>query len=176
MTGLSLYDTTIPPLKIYLNNLHHILTVAEDHYAARSTCLDPTTARLSDDMYSLAQQVQCACKAAQNIPLLVLGEEVTGNVFYENDEQTFDDLKTRILDTIKFIDGSGHSELKGAKAFGREAFEGTENFEVTWQTYKFTGLVYGKFSPCFYFASFHWAPLIFFGCGSISRKGTHMLE
>lgn len=142
--SLNLYDTTIPVLKIYLRNLHHILAVGEDYFAARSTSIDPNAARLIDDMYSLSEQVQCACRAAQNIPLLVLGEKVTGSAPSDITEPTMDSLKSRLLATLDFIDGNSQGESKGVKRFGREAFEGAEGFEVTWQAYKLTGMVYGK--------------------------------
>lgn len=116
--SLNLYGTTIPVLKIYLRNLHHIL-MAEDYFAARSLSFDPRTAKLTDDMYSLAQQVECACKTAQNIPLPVLGEEITGKAPSDSDKQTMDDLRSRLLATLDFIDGKGKGESSGAKRFGR---------------------------------------------------------
>lgn len=134
--SLNLYDTTIPVIKLYLNNLIHILNIAESSSQQQNVL----SSRLASDMYTLIQQVQCACKAAENIPLLVLGEPVTGSRQHDNDEATFEALRARISDTIVFIQG------EGVKSFSRDAYDGADKAEVTWQTYKMSGLVYGKSS------------------------------
>lgn len=60
-------------VKICLDNLIHILNLDESSSNPR---LDLISLRLLDDMYSPAQQVHCACKAAQGIPLLLISFSV----------------------------------------------------------------------------------------------------
>lgn len=115
---LSMYDISVPNLVRALTNLHGLLDKAAAHAEAKK--IDPlalTRFRLYPDMLPLTFQVQVACDIAKGCVARLTGVEAPK---FEDNEQTFAELNTRIDKTLDFI--------RGAK---REQFEGTESKPVT---------------------------------------------
>lgn len=140
MASLTLYETTILPLKHTLHQLRVILQKAESWADSNGVPhSDLLQARLAPDMHPLTFQVQSASNSAKFIPVRVTGAE---NVAMEDNETTFEQLQDRISKTLAI--------LEKAK---RDDFEGKEDVEVTFRDFKFTGLSYvTNFAiPNFYF-------------------------
>jgi hypothetical protein len=100
--SLSLYDASVPALKLALTNLSAILDKALAH--AESKKIDTkvvASTRLVMDMFPLAKQVQIACDTAKGAAARLSGIEAPK---YEDDETSLEDLKARIAKTLAFID------------------------------------------------------------------------
>ncbi|RMD43812.1 hypothetical protein DV735_g1308, partial [Chaetothyriales sp. CBS 134920] len=139
--NLSLFDTSIPPMIIYLRNLDYLLTTAQAHLAANSLPdSDFLTARIAPDMFPLPFQIRSACTSAEGVVSRVLGLEVPPRA---GDETTFEQLHSRIATTISLLE----REVK------REAFDGAGTREVEFRGLKWSGLGYvTEFAmPNFYF-------------------------
>jgi hypothetical protein len=118
--AISMYSSLIPVLKQMLSSLHEILTKAEVHAAEKK--IDPNAllqARLFPDMFSLVRQVQLVTDFGKSIPARLAGIEVPT---YEDNEQSFADLKARINKTLSFI-----------ATFTPAQIDGSENREVVTQ-------------------------------------------
>lgn len=110
---LSIYDTTIPPLKRTLGNLAAILEKGEQHADAKKVphqvLLD---ARLFIDMYPLTRQIQIATDMSKGAGARLAGLEVPR---YEDNETSFAELQARIAKTIEFLDSITPEQLVGAE-------------------------------------------------------------
>jgi hypothetical protein len=98
----SMYSASIPVFKQVLNSLSAIIDKAEAHAAEKK--IEPMAllrARLFPDMFPLTRQVQVAADFAKGAAARLGGVEVPK---YEDDEQSFADLKARIAKTLAFID------------------------------------------------------------------------
>lgn len=111
---LSIYDTTIPPLKRTLGNLAAILEKAEQYAdtkkVAHQVLLD---ARLYIDMYPLTRQIQIATDMSKGAGARLAGIEVPK---YEDNETSFAELQARIAKTIAFLDSIKPEQLEGAES------------------------------------------------------------
>lgn len=132
--SISMYSASVPVLKQFLTGLNEILKKAEDHATEKK--IDPNAllqARLFPDMFALTRQVQIAADFAKGIVARLAGVEVPS---YEDNEQTFEELRARIAKTLAFID-----------TIAPEQFEGSETREIllhpgTPRERKFAGQVY----------------------------------
>lgn len=131
--SLTMYSCSIPVFIRSLNNLSAILAKAA-HYATDKS-IDGSvliTARLYPNMFALARQVQIACDVAKGAGARLSGEEAPK---YEDNEATFDELQTRIKNTIAFL-----------QSLPEDKINGTEEKEIVLQAgpteYKFKGCDY----------------------------------
>jgi uncharacterized protein len=109
-----MYTTSVPVLAQMLNSLRAILEKAEAHAAAKK--IEPSVllqSRLYPDMFPLLQQVQIAADFAKGIAARLAGADVPS---YEDNEQTFADLRARLAKTIAFIEGLGAAQFDGSEA------------------------------------------------------------
>ena len=113
MTTPYMYKTSIPVFKQLLNGLSTILTKAEAYAAEKK--FEPAVllnARLYPDMFPLIRQVQVAADFAKSVSARLAGVEVPA---YEDNEQTFADLQTRISRTLSFIDSLTLAQFEGSE-------------------------------------------------------------
>jgi hypothetical protein len=97
-----MYTQSVPVFKQLLNSLSDILTKAET--LATEKKFEPKVlldARLYPDMFPLSRQVQIAADFAKSVSARLAGIEVPA---YEDNEQTFSELRTRITNTLSFIE------------------------------------------------------------------------
>jgi hypothetical protein len=98
----SMYSASAPVFKQILNSLSAIIDKAEAHATEKK--IEPAAllqARLFPDMFPFTRQVQVAADFAKGAAARLAGVDVPK---YEDDEQTFADLKARIAKTVAFID------------------------------------------------------------------------
>ena len=141
---ISMYEASAPRFTNMLKNLNVILEKAEAHAVAKkiSPAVLPN-ARLFPDMFPLIRQVQIACDHAKGAMARLAGIE---NPKFEDNEQTFEDLKARIAKTIAFVGSVSASQI-----------DGTEDREIAitagGHDFRFKGLQYllGYAHPNFYF-------------------------
>ncbi|MFM9835075.1 MAG: DUF1993 family protein [Methylophilaceae bacterium] len=130
---LTMYDFTIPPLKLTLNNLSHILKKGEAHATAKE--IEPTVffnARLFPDMFPLSRQVQIATDMSKGGAARLAGVEIPS---YEDNETTFADLQARITKTLTFIDSITPALFEGAEKRNIELMVRKHKMEFTGQDY-----------------------------------------
>jgi len=141
---ISMYQASAPRFINTLSNLSLILDKAAAHAEAKK--IDPlvlTSARLFPDMFALTRQVQIATDQAKGSMARLAGVEIPK---YEDNEQTFPELKERIAKTIEFV-----------KSFKPEQIDGTEDKEIVFPggggERRFKGMQYllGWVYPNFYF-------------------------
>ncbi len=140
----SIYSISIPILTLGLTNLSAILDKALAQTTAKS--VDSKTlagTRLIVDMLPLSKQVQIACDSAKGAAARLAGID---NPAHEDNEETIEQLKTRISKTLTFINQVTASQLVGSES--REIVIAYPN-----ATLKFNGLDFlTKFAlPNFYF-------------------------
>ncbi len=102
-------DTFVPMLR----SLAKIFDKAAQH--ARAKSIDGAVlanARLAPDMFPLIRQVQIACDTAKNGTARLMGKEAPK---FEDNEQTVDELKARIVKTIEYLEKADPSALQGAE-------------------------------------------------------------
>jgi hypothetical protein len=142
--AISMYQASAPRFANTLKNLSAILDKAQAHCEARK--IDPlvlTSSRLYPDMFPLTRQIQIACDAAKGCCARLAGVENPG---FEDNEQTFADLKARIAKTADFIGSIKPAQLEGSD--DKDVALKVGGKEVT-----FKGLQYlcGHALPTFYF-------------------------
>ncbi len=118
--SLSMYSSSIPVLIRNLNNLSVLLGKAANYASEKE--IDETvlvSARLFPNMLPLANQVQIACDVSKGAAARLGGVEAPK---YEDNEATFDELQTRISNTLEFLESVPADKL-----------EGTEQKEITLQ-------------------------------------------
>jgi hypothetical protein len=114
----SMYSASVPVFTQILTSLSAILDKAEAHAEARK--IEPAAllqARLFPDMFALTRQVQVAADFAKGACARLAGVEVPK---YEDTEQSFAELRARLVKTIDFI-----------KSLPVEAIEGSAEREIT---------------------------------------------
>jgi hypothetical protein len=102
-------DTFVPMLR----SLAKIFDKAAQH--ARAKSFDGAVlanARLAPDMFPLIRQVQIACDTAKNGTARLMGKEAPK---FEDNEQTLDDLKARIVKTIEYLEKADRAALQGVE-------------------------------------------------------------
>ena len=99
--SLSMYQASAPRFANTLKNLAAILDKAQAHCEAKK--IDPlalTSFRLFPDMFPLSRQIQIATDTAKGAIARLAGIEIPK---YEDTEQTFAELKARMLKTVDFV-------------------------------------------------------------------------
>ncbi|MDE2262908.1 MAG: DUF1993 domain-containing protein [Gammaproteobacteria bacterium] len=110
---ISVHAVSVDLLANSLANLSHLLEKGHAHAAARK--YDPAlllAARLTPDMFPLTRQVQIASDMAKFGVSRLAGVEAPK---FEDKEQTFEELRTRIARTVDFIKGVPASALEGSE-------------------------------------------------------------
>ncbi len=98
----AIYTSSIPVFKQMLGGLQTVLHKAQAH--ATDKKIDPNAllqARLFPDMFPLLRQVQVASDFAKSVSARLAGVEVPKT---EDNEQTFEQLHTRIEIVLAFMD------------------------------------------------------------------------
>ena len=111
--ALSLYDASVPALKLALTNLDAILGKAIAH--AETLKVDSQVVagqRLIMDMFPLAKQVQIACDTAKGAAARLAGIEAPK---HEDNEASLEDLRARIAKTLAFIETVPADAIAGAE-------------------------------------------------------------
>ena len=111
---ISMYDASVPVIRQMLTALSDVLAKAEAHAAARK--IEPAAllqSRLFPDMLPFVRQVQIACDFGKSIPSRLAGVEVPA---YDDTEQSFEELRSRIARTLVFIDGIDDAGFEGSEA------------------------------------------------------------
>lgn len=113
---ISMYAASVPVFTQMLDSLSEVLKKAEEHSAEKNIAPEILLqARLFPDMFALIRQVQIAADFAKGVAGRLAESELPA---YEDNEQTFADLQTRIAKTKAFI-----SSLDAAKFAGSEERE-----------------------------------------------------
>ena len=109
--AISLHSASVPVFTRMLNNLLHILDVAEGYAAERKIRLDVLAAsRLAPDMHPLTFQVQSATDRTKFFVARVTGRDAPS---WPDDEKTFDDLRARIRKALDYLAGYAPEDLDG---------------------------------------------------------------
>ncbi len=142
--SISMYEACAPRFASMLRNLDAILGKAQAHAAVKK--IDPAvfmSARLFPDMLPFVKQVQIATDHAKGAVARLAGVEVPR---FEDTEQSFDELRARLVKTIAFVE-----------SFSAEQFDGSEDRDISLRAggkdLAFKGMPYliGYAIPNFYF-------------------------
>lgn len=135
--SLSLYTTSIPPLRKGLKALSAVLDKADKH--ASGLKIDPEAllkARLYPDMFHFTRQVQIACDMAKGAACRLAGREIPS---HPDVETTFAELQGRIQKVIDLLDSISASEIDGTedrdivlKVAGRELSFKARDYPTAW--------------------------------------------
>jgi hypothetical protein len=110
---ISVYDMSTGTFVPMLRSLSQILDKAVQHASDKKIDLAALpNARLAPDMYPLTKQVQIACDHAKDATARLTGQEPPS---FEDDEQTIDDLKGRIVKTIEYVQSAGQPAFESAE-------------------------------------------------------------
>ncbi|MFZ0501575.1 MAG: DUF1993 domain-containing protein [Steroidobacteraceae bacterium] len=110
---ISVHAVSVDLLANSLTNLSHLLDKGHAHAVARK--YDPAlllAARLAPDMLPLTRQIQIASDGSKFGVARLAGVEAPK---FEDNEQTFEELRARIARTIDFIKGVPASALEGSE-------------------------------------------------------------
>ncbi|HEX5611128.1 MAG TPA: DUF1993 family protein [Burkholderiales bacterium] len=141
---ISMYQASAPRFASTLKNLAAILDKAEAHALAKK--IEPSVllaSRLYPDMHPLVRQVQIASDNAKGAVARLAGLEVPK---YEDNEQTFAELKARIAKTIDFVSSVKASQIDGSEE--KEIHLKLGPVEVRWKGMQY---LLGFALPNFYF-------------------------
>jgi uncharacterized protein len=108
-----MYRASVPVFKHMLGNLDAILDKAKAYAEARK--IEPQVllqARLAPDMFHLIRQVQIAADQAKGGAARLAGIDPPK---FEDNEQTFADLKARIAKTLAFVDSVKPEQFNGSE-------------------------------------------------------------
>lgn len=111
--SISMYAASAPRFIHILRNLDAILAKAQAHAAARK--IEPgvlLAARLFPDMLPFIKQVQIATDHAKGALARLAGVEVPR---FEDNEQSFDELRARLAKTIAFVESFTASQVDGSE-------------------------------------------------------------
>jgi hypothetical protein len=118
MPRITMYLASVPRLASNLENLSHILDIAQAHVdAGKADMAALMEQRLYPDMYPFYKQVQIACDKARSVVARLAKMEVPA---YPDDEKTLAELKQRIARTVAFL-----------RSVPAERIDGTEDDEIT---------------------------------------------
>ncbi len=130
----TLYTASIPVFKQMLSALSDVLNKAEAH--ATDKKIDPNVllqSRLFPDMFPLIRQVQIAADFAKSVPSRLAGIEVPA---YDDSEQSFAELQTRIKNTLAVLDGFTTAQIDGKETLEIVLRPGTpKEKKLTGETY-----------------------------------------
>ncbi|MEZ5773304.1 MAG: DUF1993 domain-containing protein [Hyphomicrobiaceae bacterium] len=144
MTKLTMHAAAVPPMIRMLQALAGVLDKGAAFAAARK--IDPAVlvgARLFADMHPLSRQVQTACDFAKGAGGRLAGVELPK---YEDNEQTFGELKARIEKTVAFLAGLDPARFEGSDERRVSIRIGGRDLDLAGSDYLF-----GLALPNFYF-------------------------
>ena len=102
-------DTFVP----LLGTLSTLLDKGAEHMKAKGLKPDALAeARLAPDMFPLTRQVQIACDQAKSVAARLTGQEPPR---FEDNEQTLDELKTRIRRTLDYVGERAFERIPGRR-------------------------------------------------------------
>jgi uncharacterized protein len=110
--SLSMYQASAPRFANTLKNLATILDKAQAHCEAKK--IDPlaiTSFRLFPDMFPLSRQIQIMTDTAKGAIARLAGIEIPK---YEDTEQTFAELKARMMKTADFVMSVPAAKIDGS--------------------------------------------------------------
>ena len=110
---ISVHAVSVDLLANALSNLSHVLEKGQANAVARK--IDPAVflaARLAPDMFPLTRQVQIASDIAKFGVSRLAGVEAPK---FEDKEQTFEELRSRIARTIDFVKSVPAGALEGSE-------------------------------------------------------------
>lgn len=110
----TLYNASVPVFKQLLTSLSDVLSKAEAHATEKK--IDPAVllqSRLYPDMFPLVRQVQIAADFAKSVPSRLAGIEVPA---YDDSEQTFAELQTRIKNTLTILESITSTQIDGKES------------------------------------------------------------
>ena len=127
--SIGMHQLAVSPVVRALENLRHILSKGAAHCESRK--IDPAALigfRLFPDMRPLTFQVQVACDMAKGCVSRLAGVEAPK---FDDNEQTFSDLESRIERTLAFVRGVTASQMDGTeeKAVVLKTPRGDMNFQ-----------------------------------------------
>ncbi len=130
----TLYTASVPVFKQMLIALSHVLNKAEAH--ATDKKIDPNVllqSRLFPDMFPLIRQVQIATDFGNSIPSRLAGIDVPA---YDDSEQSFAELQTRIKNTLTVLEGFTPAQIDGNETLEIVLRAGTpKEKKLTGETY-----------------------------------------
>ena len=130
----TLYTASVPVFKQLLSALSDVLNKAETY--ATDKKVDPNVllqSRLYPDMFPLIRQVQIASDFAKSVPSRLAGIEVPA---YDDSEQSFAELQTRIKKTLAVLEGFTADQINGKETLEIVLRAGTpKEKKLTGETY-----------------------------------------
>ena len=111
--AISMASASLPIFRTMLGNLSHFLDKGLAHAQTRK--FDPqvlASYRLAPDMLPFTRQIQIACDSAKNGVARLAGVEAPK---FEDNEQTFDELKARIAKTLEWLETVPAGKLDGTE-------------------------------------------------------------
>ena len=130
---ISMYSASIPVFKQILGSLSALIEKAETHATEKK--IDPSAllqARLFPDMFAFTRQIQVAADFAKGASARLAGVDVPK---YEDNEQSFADLKARIAKTIAFLDTLTAAQIDGSEGRDITTSAGANAKNFKGQTY-----------------------------------------
>ena len=130
---LSMYSASIPVFKQILNSLSAILDKADALVSEKK--MDPNALlqfRLFPDMLPFVRQIQIAADFAKGAAARLAGVAVPA---YEDNEQSFAELKARIGKTLAFIDSLPQSQIEDSAERAISTGSGEKTKHFTGKTY-----------------------------------------
>lgn len=111
--AISMASASLPVFRTMLGNLSHLLDKGLAHAEARK--FDSAVLvgyRLAPDMLPFSKQIQIACDAVKNGVARIGGLEAPK---FEDNEQTFEELKARIAKTLAWLETVPATKLDGTE-------------------------------------------------------------
>lgn len=110
--SIDLYRLSVGTFQRHLEHLDALLSRALAHCAAHELAAEELLgARLAPDMFDFKRQVQIACDFAKGTGARLAGVEVPK---YEDDEQSFEDLRVRVNKTMGFLRSLSQADFVSA--------------------------------------------------------------
>lgn len=110
---LSMFQALIPQSIAGLNNLSNILTKGQEYATLKK--IEPeilVNARLAPDMFAFARQIQITTDIIKGGAARLAGVEIPS---YPDTETTFEQLQTRIKNTVKFLQSLAPNQIDGSE-------------------------------------------------------------
>ncbi|MGZ5270330.1 MAG: DUF1993 domain-containing protein [Ramlibacter sp.] len=111
--AISMASASLPIFRTMLGNLSHFLDKGMAHAQARK--FDPqvlASYRLAPDMLPFTRQIQIACDSVKNGVARLAGLEAPK---FEDNEQTFEELRARIAKTLDWLETVPAAKLDGTE-------------------------------------------------------------
>lgn len=111
MTGISLYDASVPVFTRGVESLKAILAKAEEHAASEGVSIDSYVGeKLTESMLPLSFQVQVVSNTVKKFLWRVTGVETEA---WEDNETTMEQLKARIQKTLDLLASADAKAFQG---------------------------------------------------------------